>query len=320
MPGEGSVVQEQQDRTMNPVNGDEQQPADGGADQAAQADQGSSTSMGDSTPSSAGSTLRSTLDATSIVAGLAAGVTVQDEQGGLVFANAIAASMSGYPSPEALLAATPTDLVSRIELFDEHGGSFDWGRLPGRRILAGDEPEPTLVGFRERPTGVEHWSMIEARVIVEPDGRRLVVNTFHDVSPRIASERTARESERRYREMADERRMAEERAQMLADAALRLDEARDLDEAASVAAEAPVPALADWCVIDLLEPDGRLRRAAMAARDPELAARIEPLRDHPGIRGTERASERAVAGREPICRGGRPSRRSGRLRDPSDRR
>ena len=31
------------------------------------------------------------------------------------------------------------------------------------------------------------------------------------------------------------------------------------------AAESPIPALADWCVIDLLEGDGSLRRAAMAA-------------------------------------------------------
>src|SRR5439155_1673781 len=57
---------------------------------------------------------------------------------------------------------------------------------------------------------------------------------------------------------------------------------------------------ADWCIIDLLEPDGSLRRAALAARDADLAARIEPLRDHPAIRGTGRASERAVAGREVV--------------------
>ncbi|HZC32976.1 MAG TPA: GAF domain-containing protein [Candidatus Bathyarchaeia archaeon] len=142
--------------------------------------------------------------------------------------------------------------------------------------------------------------MIEARLVVEPDGRRLVVNTFHDVSPRIESERRVRDSERRYREIADERRLAEEHAQLLADAALRLDEARDVDEAVDVAAAAPIPALADWCVIDLLQPDGSLRRVAMAARDPELAGRIEPLRDHPAIRGPGRASERAVAGRAPI--------------------
>jgi len=241
------------------------------------------------------------IEAASIFAGLAAGVTVQDDHGRLVFANAIAAEMAGFASPEALMAATPAELVAGLELIDEDGAPFPWDRLPGRRVVAGDDPpEPTLVGFRLLPSGAERWSMVEARAVVEPDGRRLVVNTFHDVTPRIASERRSRESERRYREMADERRQAEEQAQLLADAALRLDEARDLDEAVEVAAEAPIPELADWCVIDLLQPDGSLRRAAMAARDDELGRLIEPLRDHPGIRGTARASERAVAGRDTV--------------------
>jgi signal transduction histidine kinase/GAF domain-containing protein len=240
------------------------------------------------------------IDPASIFAAIAAGVTIQDEAGRLVFANAMAAEMSGYPSPESLVAAPPAEMLERLELIDEDGGPFDWDRLPGRRILAGEPAEPTLVGFRKRPTDVEHWSMVEARSIVAPDGSHLIVNTFHDVTPRVASERRIRESEARYREMADERRQAKEQAQLLADAALRLDEARSVEEAVGAAAEAPIPAIADWCIIDLLEPDGRLRRAALAARDPELARLIEPLRDHPGIRGSERASERAVAAREPV--------------------
>jgi PAS domain S-box-containing protein len=241
------------------------------------------------------------VEAASIFAALAAGVTVQDEHGRLVFANTIAARMSGFDGPSELLAASTAELVERVQLIDEDGGRFSWDRLPGRRVLAGDDaPEPILVGFRLQPSGVEHWSMVEARPIVEPDGRRLVVNTFHDVTPRIASERTIRESERRSREMADERQRAEEQARLLADAALRLDEARSVDEAVGVAAEAPIPALADWCVIDLLQPDGSLHRAGMAARDPGLAQLIEPLRDHAAIRGSGRASERAVAGREAV--------------------
>ena len=142
------MIQEQRDRTGNPANIDEAQSADRGPDQAAPSD---------TEPAGApdGSLLPSVIDAASIFAGLAAGVTVQDEHGHLVFANAIAARMSGYPSPEALLAAAPADLVGRIELIDEKGDRFDWDRLPGRRILAGEEPEPTLVGFRERPTGLD---------------------------------------------------------------------------------------------------------------------------------------------------------------------
>ncbi|HZC32161.1 MAG TPA: hypothetical protein VE640_02620, partial [Candidatus Bathyarchaeia archaeon] len=89
------------------------------------------------------------IEAASIFGALAAGVTVQDEQGRLVFANVIAALMSGYPSPDALLAAQPAELLDRLELIDGEGAPFDWDRLPGRRILAGEDPKPTLVGFRQ---------------------------------------------------------------------------------------------------------------------------------------------------------------------------
>ena len=269
-------------------------------DQRARADPGLPVSAGDLEGDGIGAAVVP-IEAASIFAGLAAGVTVQDDRGRLVFANPIAAGMSGFPSAEAMLAASPADLVARVELIDEDGGPFGWDRLPGRRVVAGeDAPEPTLVGFRLLPSGVERWSMVEARPLVEPDGRRFVVNTFHDVTHRIALEQQVRDSERRYRDMADERQKAEEQAQLLADAALRLDEARSVDEAVAAAAEVPIPALADLCVIDLLQPDGGLRRVAMAARDSELAERIEPLRDHPGTRGTGRASERAIAGRGPI--------------------
>jgi len=58
------------------------------------------------------------VEAASIFGALAAGVTVQDEQGRLVFANVIAARMSGFPSPDALLAAPPAELLDRLELID----------------------------------------------------------------------------------------------------------------------------------------------------------------------------------------------------------
>ena len=289
------MIQEHPDQstTSVPAATDDERP--GGPDAAVNLSPAPESVAPADAPPSAGS-----VEPASIFAALAAGVTVQDEQGRLVFANPIAARMSGYSTPEELMAATPADLLERIELIDDGGGRFAWDRLPGRRILAGEQPEATLVGFRERSTGVEQWSIVEASLILEPDGRRLVVNTFHDVTPRIASERQVRESARHDREMADDRRRAEEHAQLLADAALRLDEARSVDEAASAAAEAPIPALADWCVVDLLQPDGSLRRAAMAARDPELGRLIEPLRDHPAIRGAGQASELAVVGGEPV--------------------
>src|SRR5437867_8503753 len=54
-----------------------------------------------------------------------------------------------------------------------------------------------------------------------------------------------------------------------------------LDTAATLrqVAELIVPGIADWCAIDLLEPDGRLSTLVIAHRDPERVALVETLRD-----------------------------------------
>jgi len=69
-------------------------------------------------------------------------------------------------------------------------------------------------------------------------------------------------------------RRAERVQSVMSDIGERLIDAFDIDTALSNAARAAVPALADWCVIDVLE-DGGLKRVAIAAMDSreEAAAR-----------------------------------------------
>jgi PAS domain S-box-containing protein len=239
-------------------------------------------------------------DLRAILGAISAGVTVQDESGRLLFANEDAARLGGFGSPAEMLAATPGQLVGRFELIDEDGMPFDRSRLPGRRALAGDPAEPALVGFRSGADGHERWSMLHARTTTLADGRRVAINTFHDVTPRIEFERQIRSSERSTQELAEERRRAEEIARMLADAALRLDEAGDIRAVVQAAAEASIPVIADWCVVDLLDATGTLQRAALAARDEALRALVEPLRDHPAIASPARASRRALAAGSPV--------------------
>ena len=76
-----------------------------------------------------------------------------------------------------------------------------------------------------------------------------------------------------------ERKRAEEREHLLARAgevlSASLDFATNVEEAVRLA----VPVLADWCVVDLLDDDGRLHRAAIVHRDPARAA-VECARCH----------------------------------------
>ncbi|MEA2605877.1 MAG: hypothetical protein QOI00_634 [Chloroflexota bacterium] len=128
-------------------------------------------------------------DLRAILQGIAAGVTVQDTTGRLLFVNQDAAQLAGFGSPAEMLAATPGEIMNRFEMIDEEGERLDWALLPGRLVLADQIARPVLVGFRSGTGGRPHWSMLEARRAVLADGRPVAINTFHDVTPRVESER-----------------------------------------------------------------------------------------------------------------------------------
>ena len=134
----------------------------------------------------AGETLRATRDQISSVPtgmGVAEGVTVHDAAGKLVFANAMAAQLLGYPTAEALLAAPPGEAVRRFEVFDEHGQPFPLTSLPGRRALQG-EPEPSAqVRFRLVDTDDEHWSKFAPGRSTTPMATRRWPSTSFTTSP-----------------------------------------------------------------------------------------------------------------------------------------
>jgi PAS domain S-box-containing protein len=66
-----------------------------------------------------------------------------------------------------------------------------------------------------------------------------------------------------------ERRQAAEAQRYLAQASAILSGSLDYDETLSVLARLVVPELADWCRVDVIEPDGSLRLLAVTHVDPE---------------------------------------------------
>lgn len=137
--------------------------------------------------------------AAAILERVAAGITVQDELGQVVYANEAAAKLSGWDTAAQFLSASPDERLARFELIDEEGGPFDWQRLPGRRVLAGQDVLPTVVGFR-LASGEERWSLVAAQLL-EAGGRRYAVNSFYDLTQRVTIEREARDHEREYLEI-----------------------------------------------------------------------------------------------------------------------
>src|SRR5260370_3827430 len=105
-----------------------------------------------------------------ILGGIAEGVTVQDADGALIFANEVAARLSGFTSADDFRQSFAS-VVQRFTLFDESGQPFPYDRLPGRRILHGEEPEEVVVQFRNRDSGDCRWSILGATPGIDDDAQ-----------------------------------------------------------------------------------------------------------------------------------------------------
>jgi len=124
-----------------------------------------------------------------ILQGVADGITAQDSKGRMIYANDAAARLIGFPSPQALLDASVSEIMQNFVVMDETGQPLPLERLPGRQALKGEKPETTLVRFRVLKTGEEHWSLVSAAPVLDERGQvQFAVNIFHDVTERRRAE------------------------------------------------------------------------------------------------------------------------------------
>jgi signal transduction histidine kinase len=149
---------------------------------------------------------------------------------------------------------------------EEYG---DWkGFHPdGRAVEASEWPLGRAIRHGERIEGAEYlylrgdgtrtWITINAAPIVDADGSIVGgVVVLLDV---------------------DAERRATEELRFLAQVSSALHSTLDYRKTLRKLARLAVPRFADWCAVDLVEPDGRLSRQESAHRDPDFQRRIERL-------------------------------------------
>ena len=95
----------------------------------------------------------------------------------------------------------------------------------------------------------------------------------------------------------------DERRRFLVEASVLLDSSLDYDTTLASVARLAVPYLADCCIVDMLEEDGRIRRLAVAHGEPEKEGLARELERHP----PQPTSEHGVPN---VLRTGRPELRS----------
>ena len=191
---------------------------------------------------------------------LAEAVTIQNPQGELIYANQAAADLMGFADPSEALAPSAAELVGRYEFYHEDGSRLDPDEFPGRRLLAGAEPEPLAMRLVDRKTGAQGWRMAQASAVHDAQGRlTMVVNVLADVTAAKRAELAQR---------------------LLAEAGEVLNATLELPETLQRLADLCVPALADWCTVRLPDEEGRqLDSVAVAHTDPEKVALARSTRE-----------------------------------------
>ncbi len=209
-----------------------------------------------------------------VLGALAEAVTVHDERGQIVYVNEAAVPLLGARSEDELLAAQPGEIAARFRMTREDGSSLAVDDLPGRRAVLGEIAEPTLTHSVNIETGQEYWMLTKATVVRDEAGRPLAVNIIQDVT-------VAKETERRQR--------------FLAEAGRLLSSSLHCERTLAHVARLAVPALGDWCAIDLAGDDGDLERVAASHADPAKVALVELLPGELPGGGTAAAAVARVA-------------------------
>ncbi|MCW2957913.1 MAG: domain S-box protein [Solirubrobacterales bacterium] len=217
-----------------------------------------------------------------VIGSLAAAVLIQRPGHGVVYANQAAADALGMSSPQEVIAAAPHTFLDGWDTFDEHGNPLTVEQHPSRRILDGQRSaEPLTLRSVNRRTGLEHWRIVRAWPVFEPDGSlAMVVVMTEDIT---------------------ETRRAQLMQRVFAEAGEILSSSTDYRETLHELAGALVPELADWCSIAMEDQYGAIRQVAVAHTDPE---RVEFARAY----DEEYAmSVDAEGGSAEILRGGPPT-------------
>jgi PAS domain S-box-containing protein len=185
-------------------------------------------------------------------------ITIRDRADHIVWANRTALKQMGFASLAELQARPPGSIMDDYIVSGEDGRELTMADVPSVRLLRGERPEPLLMRTVHRATGELHWNLLKASALRDESGAIVATATIiEDVTAVKASEL---------------------RSRFLSEASRLLGSSLDYPQTLRNVAWAAVPQIADWCAVDLVDPDGRREPVVAAHRDPDKIALAERLR------------------------------------------
>jgi PAS domain S-box-containing protein len=186
-------------------------------------------------------------------------VTIRDPHDRIVYANRAALQQMGFDSLEELMSRPLHSIMNEYVVRDDRGRPLEMSDVPSVRLMKGEPAEPLLMHTIKRSTGESHWQLLKATALRDPEGNLLAAIT---VIEDVTAVKTA-----------------EVYTRVLAESGRILASSLDYEQTLSNVAEAAVPAVSDWCVVDLIDEDLRRQHVVTAHRDPAMRALAKRARE-----------------------------------------
>ncbi|GAB4235356.1 MAG: hypothetical protein Kow00121_62900 [Elainellaceae cyanobacterium] len=203
----------------------------------------------------------------SVIEAAAEGIVLQYADGSIFTCNASAERILGLTA-EQMMGRTSFD--PRWQAICEDGSVFPGEQHPAIVTLqTGVAQSNVIMGIR-KPDASLTWISINTRPLfsVQSSQPYAVVASFFDVTEQkqAEEERAQLIQEQAARTVAE---AAQERSAFLAEVSAVLASSLEYERTLQSIANLVVPNFADWCSVDLLNPDQTISRVAVAHQDPE---------------------------------------------------
>ena len=189
---------------------------------------------------------------------LGAAITIRDRADHIIYANLAALDHMGFESLAEMQSRPPGAIMEDYIVEREDGSPLTMDDIPSVRLLRGEHPEPLLMRTVNRATGALSWNLLKASPLRDEAGEIVATAT---ITENVTVVKTS-----------------ELRSRFLSEASRAFGASMDYADTLRNVAWAAVPQIADWCAVDLVDPEGLRERVVAAHRDPAKLALAERLR------------------------------------------
>ncbi len=194
---------------------------------------------------------------TELLETLAEAVTIRDPNDRILYANRAALRHLGFDTLQDLQATSLHSIMDQYLVFDEHGRELTMNDVPSVRVLRGQTAEPLLMNTINQVTGEARWERLKTAALRDANGELAAAVT-------IIEDLTAVKT-------------AEVHTRILANSGRILASTLDYEQTLRNVAQAAVPDLADWCIVELLDERGRREPVVVTHRNEDKLELVRAL-------------------------------------------